>query len=57
MISLYSVNGELIESKSIFEAVYGNNLLQFDISDLAAGVYIVKFQAGKEVIIKKLVVL
>ena len=57
MISLYSISGELIESKSIYDAVYGNNLLQFDISDLAAGVYIVKFQAGKEVIIKKLVVL
>jgi len=57
MISLYSINGEMIEVRNISDAAYGINREHLNISYLTSGIYFIKLQTGSKTIIKKFVVL
>lgn len=55
-ISLYSISGTLIRNLAAGTFPEGRQMLDVDLGDLASGIYVVVFQAGKLFQAKKLVV-
>ncbi|NLO19027.1 MAG: T9SS type A sorting domain-containing protein [Ignavibacteria bacterium] len=57
LISLYSINGEMIESRNLNGAFNENINEQFNLSKLSSGVYFIKYQDAGKIIIEKFIVL
>lgn len=54
-VGIYDIHGKLVEV--LFEGKKSHQRLTFDVSDLPSGLYIVRLQAGSEVVMKKLTVI